>query len=402
MKSRTLACFLAALTLATPLQDFAQTQNPKSEKSKPAQTPKPALAVINNPAPEYLSGEINILVRGDENPIIRLNMVANGQSLVEFPAKDRIFKVNPADPDLVTIEDSPTKENDRFILLRSSKQFLPQAQGSSAATSMLVQMTSGMVVTLLIFPVRELDQMVHRCVIRYDRDFIVGARQKAGLSVNLDRREGNEKPKTAATSLQYAPLSKPAELNSSPEVDQPETKVESLTPPRAQSTASNGNEGEATSSPPPTSKPTDIKSRNEAKTGCGAWERWDSGKLNWSKPQHGIKIAVQTCVIDSANRLIAVLVRNTLPVQIKLAPNQPELFIQTLDEKGKVLQFEPVKPFKVESSRPKSLIGPDEVVRYLITYEAPILGAKQRLCVAVAQINAADEPVMMELTSGMR
>jgi hypothetical protein len=67
-----------------------------------------------------------------------------------------------------------------------------------------------------------------------------------------------------------------------------------------------------------------------------------------------------------------------------------------------VLQVEPVKPLKIETSRPDSLIAPDETARYLITYEAPILGAKQRLCVAVAQINAADEPVVIELTSGKR
>jgi hypothetical protein len=30
------------------------------------------------------------------------------------------------------------------------------------------------------------------------------------------------------------------------------------------------------------------------------------------------------------------------------------------------------------------------------------LGAKQRLCVAVAQTNAADEPVLIELTKGSR
>jgi hypothetical protein len=169
---------------------------------------KPPLIVVNNPTPTFHSGEVNVLVRGDENPIIRLQMVANGQTLIEFPAQDRIFKVNPADPDLVTIEDSPTKENDRYILLRSSKQFLPPGSGgSSAATSMLVQMTSGMVVTLVIYPVSELEQVVHRCVVRYDRDTIVNARQAAGLAVNLDHPTA-EKLKPAQLSLSFVPSSK--------------------------------------------------------------------------------------------------------------------------------------------------------------------------------------------------
>ncbi|MGH8596422.1 MAG: hypothetical protein ACREXT_07180 [Gammaproteobacteria bacterium] len=124
----------------------------------------------------------------------------------------------------MTIEDSPTKESDRFILLRSGRQFLPQAPGalgSSAATSMLVQMTSGMVVTLLIYPVRDLDQVVHRCVVRYDREAIVSARQKAGLAVNLDHREESEKPKSATASLYFTPVVKPTTTEASSVITQP-------------------------------------------------------------------------------------------------------------------------------------------------------------------------------------
>jgi hypothetical protein len=113
-----LAILLGLSALHQPAQ--AKQKKPRAPQSKKEPASKPALAVVNNPAPSYLSGEVNVVVRGDENPIIRLQMVPNGQALVEFPAKDRIFKVNPADPDLVTIEDSPTKEFDRYILLRSS------------------------------------------------------------------------------------------------------------------------------------------------------------------------------------------------------------------------------------------------------------------------------------------
>jgi hypothetical protein len=342
-------------------------------------------------------------VRGDENPIVRVQMVANGQTLVEFPAKDRIFKVNPADPDLVTIEDSPTKESDRFILLRSSRQFLPQAPGavgSSAATSMLVQMTSGMVVTLLIYPVRDLDQVVHRCVVRYEREAIVSVRQKAGLAVNLDRREEGEKPKPAVASLYYAPVVKPTTTEASSIITQP---APNASPPPI---ANNGKAEVASSAPiaapTPSVRSTEIKLSKENIPPPGPWENVGNGKLNWSKTQHGLKAAAQTRAIDARKRLVAISVRNTLDVPVKIAPNQPELCIQTLDDKGRVLKVEPVKPLKIETSRPDSLIAPDETARYLITYEAPILGAKQRLCIAVAQINAADEPVVIELTSGTR
>src|SRR5262245_56741557 len=410
MKPIMLVSLMIALILVMPIQSLGQKRKTKIVKAKSEETTDPALTVTNNPTPAYLSGEINIFVRGDENPIIRIQMVANGQSLIEFPAIDRIFKVNPADPDLVTIEDSPTKENDRFILLRSSRQFLPQApnvQGSSAATSMLLHMPSGMVRSLLIYPARALDQVVHRCVVRYDREAIVSARQKAGLAVNLDRREDSEKPKPAATSLQYAPLLKPVETSSSSASDQEELKPDPPSQSSSHSKTAAKVDEEANSSQPriaqqPSVRSTEIKTGKDSKTAIRSWVKWGSEKLNWSKPQHGLKAAAQTRPFDARQRQVALSVRNTLSVPIKIAPNQPELLIQTLDEKGKVLQVEPAKLLKIETTRPESLIAPDETVHYLITYEAPILGAKQRLCVAIAQINAADEPVVIELTSGTR
>ena len=160
----------------------------------------PALTVLHNPIPTYQSGEVQIEVAGDENPIIRLQMIPSGQILVELPAQDRIFKVNPADPDLVTIEDSPTKATDHYLLLRSSRQFLPSAASFlPIATSMIVQMTSGMVITLLVYPTRDFSLTVHRCVVRYDRAAIVSARQAAGLDVNLDRREELAVPRLVAS-----------------------------------------------------------------------------------------------------------------------------------------------------------------------------------------------------------
>jgi hypothetical protein len=78
------------------------------------------------------------------------------------------------------------------------------------------------------------------------------------------------------------------------------------------------------------------------------------------------------------------------------------LQIQTLDDKGRVLQVEPVARLKFGSSSSDGMIGPKQIARYQLTYEVPVLGAKQRLSVAVAQVNAADEPVTMELTAGTR
>ncbi len=395
------AVMLAAavlITETTPAQSHKKRDNPK-----PGPTTKPALTIINNPAPSYLSGEVNVTVQGDENPIIRLQMVPSGQALVEFPAKDRIFKVNPADPDLVTIEDSPTKEIDRYILLRSSKQFLqgaPSSTGSSSATSMLVQMTSGMVITLLIYPVGELEKVVHRCVVKYDRDSIIKARQAAGLAVNLDQREETIASKTQ-TSIQILPLQKPFKEISG--ASGPDSEV--VADISDSSTTSTANEnGEVSENRKMPSNPRRIikatESRN-TKKGSVIPIEW-TGRHRWSETRRGLKVAAQTRIVTADLRQVLITVRNTLSEPIKIAPGQPELVIQTLDDRDCVLQVERVKPQKIEWSVSNGLIKSGGEAQYVITYEAPVLGAKQRLCATVAQINAADDPVMIELTKGTR
>jgi hypothetical protein len=397
---KVVAVILAALLLITgptPAQSHKKRDKPKTEPTKPA------LAVINNPATSYLSGEVNVVVQGDENPIIRLQMVPSGQALVEFPAKDRIFKVNPSDPDLVTIEDSPTKEIDRYILLRSSKQFLqgtPGSTGPSSATSMLVQMTSGMVITLLIYPVRELEKVVHRCVVKYDRDSIVKARQAVGLAVNLDQREEITVSKTQ-TSIQILPLQKPfKEISNASGSDS--DVVADISNSSTTSTANENDEfsenGTTPSNPGKLIKATGSRG---TKNGANKPIEW-TGRHRWSGPLHGLKVAAQIRTITADLRQVLITVQNTLSEPIKIAPGQPELVIQTLDDRDRILQVERVKPQKIEWSVSNGLIKGEGEVQYVITYEAPVLGAKQRLCAAVAQIDAADDPVIIELTKGKR
>jgi hypothetical protein len=388
-------------------QALAQERKQPPPQSKKESTPGPAMAVVNNPTPSYLSGEVNVTVRGDENPIIRLQMVPNGQTLVEFPVKDRIFKVNPADPDLVTIEDSPTKETDHYILLRSSKQFLPSllnSQSHSAATSMIVQMTSGMVITLLIHPTQEFGHVVHRCVVRYDREAIVKARQAAGLAVNLDQREENATAKSPL-SVQIAPVPKTTPENivpSTPVSQSTQNAGSPLSGPSASAIDSDRPVAADTKAPPSTPKliirATETRASKEGNEGLAQWDK----KAKWSNPLHGLKVAAQTRVVNANRRQALVSVQNILSTPVNIAPAQPELSIQTLDDRDRVLQVEPVKPLNVEASNVHGLIAPGAVAVYLITYETPVLGAKQRLCVAVAQSAAADEPVVIELTKGAR
>lgn len=346
------------------------TEAQQRKTNRPSErTTGPALTVLHNPTPSYQDGEVNVIVQGDENPIIRLQMVASGQTLVELPAEDRIFKVNPADPDLVTIEDSPTKATDHYILLRSSRQFLPStASAPSVATSMIVQMTSGMVVTLLIYPTRDFNCTVHRCVVRYDREAIIKARQAAGLAINLDQRE--ELPVARIpTSLQIASL---------PKIVSESVPVVLLTAPPSVS--------------PPKSASEEVILQPQ---------RIDvfSGPKQWSKPRHGLQAAVQTHTLNATERQVLVTVRNTLKTPLNIVPGQPELSLQTLDQKGHVLQVETIKPMRVEATNRTRLLAANGTVSYLLTYNTPILLTGQKLFVVVAQCNAADEPLLLEITA---
>ena len=330
-----------------------------------------ALTVLNNPTPTYQSGEVQIEVAGDENPIIRLQMIPSGQSRVELPAQDRIFKVNPADPDLVTIEDSPTKATDHYLLLRSSRQFLPSAASAPPiATSMIVQMTSGMVITLLLYPTRDFSLTVHRCVVRYDRTAIVSARQAAGLDVNLDRRE--EVVARLPASWQIAALPKPvADVAAS----------NSTTPPV----------------PPPPLPPTPSKLVEEEPVLLTQRLEALAAPKMWSKPRHGIQAALQPLTLKNGQRQMLITVRNTRATPLNLVPGQPELSLRTLDRKGRVLQVETVKLVSADATNTTGLLAPQGIASYLLTYPMPMLVSGQKLFVVIAESNTADDPLSLEV-----
>jgi len=456
------------------------------------------MAVINNPEPGYLSGEVRVDVRANENPIIRLGLAQNGVTLVEFPATDRFFALHPGNIELVTIDDSPTKATDHFFVMRAGQSFLPVPPGVKAdgpAASVVVQMQSGMIVTFLLYPVRDLAQNAHRCVINYNRGAIVAARRAMGLAVNLS---GEEKPdvKVETTSIRIAPaeentvpkdekntpaprleppvVSVPSEARLQPVAgatgssapaptptprvvgEKVETTVaEPVIPPVVRSEVQLPREArqtapailqtsavqnlapnkslvsvsEAPVPPPPESagsapaakstlteaikspsakkskasvavSESSLASKNSARAKKD--ERADGLTANWSKPVHGLSVAAETGVIDAERRVLYVAIKNTLATPVRIVPGQPELLVGTLDEKGKVLQVEPVRRLGVESSTSDGMIAPGATATYVIAYEAPILGARQRFSVAVAQTNAADEPALVDLVPGKR
>ena len=124
MHSAKAATILFLLTLiACPTLALTQNKS-RSQRSKHSSVGRqssaddfalPAVSLVSG-TPEYLSGEANVTVKGNENPIIRLGLATSGVTLVEFPAADRFFALHPGNSEMVTIDESPTKQNDHFFV----------------------------------------------------------------------------------------------------------------------------------------------------------------------------------------------------------------------------------------------------------------------------------------------
>ena len=140
---------------------------------------------------------------GNQNPVIRLGLSPNGATIIEFPAADRLFNIIPGNSNLVTVEESPTKETDRFIIVRPGDGFASPATMANArrapATSVIVQMQSGLVLTFL-YPVQQLAEQAHRVVVTYDRSRGDGgqARRGSGRQSRQRRRRRGHAPRRCA------------------------------------------------------------------------------------------------------------------------------------------------------------------------------------------------------------
>jgi hypothetical protein len=211
--SRSVSIFIVlmlVISLLVNAQDkrqrsIAATETTDSTKQDPKRgsvsTPA-SVKLVEPPGADFISGEANVAVSGNRNPIIRLGLSPNGATIIEFPSADRLFNIIPGNSNLVTVEESPTKNTDHFIIARPGDGFASpttMAQARRApVTSVIVQMQSGLVITFLFYPVQQLAEQAHRVVITYDRNEVEAARRAAGLAVNLDSTAGATKPRTTS------------------------------------------------------------------------------------------------------------------------------------------------------------------------------------------------------------
>jgi hypothetical protein len=113
----------------------------------------------------------------------------------------------------------------------------------------------------------------------------------------------------------------------------------------------------------------------------------------WSGEAHGLSISVLPArELDSRAHVAVFAVRNSKKTAARIVPGQPEIFVETVSGEGRLVTVNPVRKFAARTTATDGLIPARGTVYYAIVYEAPTLGARQRLSVAVGHTAAADEP----------
>lgn len=372
-----------------PLQDNISEVN--------ANQPLPIM-VVNTAETDYLSGEASVVVNPKQPTVVRLGLSQNTVSIVEFPASDGVYYIHEGNPKLVSVFQSPTRESDRSITIYPGEGFVAGRgeSGSGERTpsaTITLQMRSGLILILELVPVSDLRKNAHRCVINYNRDEVIAARRSAGLAYNLgeDVKPTDGRNTRASSKLVGSTTNETIE-EITDETDEQTVRLASL----------ELNRGSV-------SRKNDIKSKQIPKTGLEL-SRLVNKRLAeclknpaknlgaFSPAANGLSLAVSSVTeIDAEQRLVIIAVRNNAVANLRLVPGTPELQIQTADDKGNPLQTERLERNFVETTSFEGLIQPGSTVYYALVYNAPVMGASQRLRVLVSHREAADMPTTVLL-----
>ncbi len=389
---------IAAQAQPRPIRSKTVKKRPPKQVSRPAAPAKPLLSpqsapvsIVNLAEPEYLSGEARVTVNPKQPTVIRLGLAQNAVSIVEFPASDGIYYIHEGNPKLASVFQSPTKETDRSITIYPGESFLPSRDGSSAS-SISLQMRSGLVLILELVPVAELRKNAHRCVITYDRDAVISARRTAGLAYDLGGENSSPAPvNSRAVSKLVSATARPEQVNA---IERPSNQDHPIS-----SAYANLGNSKNSRSKGSDKKKTDSEISTLANKKLAESLREPKKHLGpSSKPQHGLELSVSRITeLDSETRLVVVAVRNITASNLRLVPGSPELQIQTTDTAGNGIQTTRLDVRYVESTTLEGLVQPGSTVYYALVYKAPILGTSQSVRVLVAHREAADAPIASSL-----
>lgn len=334
------------------------------------------------------SGNVVVKVTSNGNASVKIGMSPMGVTMIEFPANDPIYEIHRNDlySDFVTVSCRQQDESGRCldnpndaIILRPGKNFRFSTDGSES-TVITVQRVSGIVVTFIIVPVNSIAQNANHVVVTYPVNEIIQARMKAGLTVNLAPSLTTEPARTNDKNIADNSEKNPSIVNASfTSSDSTEKSNQTIS-----ENSGNGNQDDL--------EATTVSELQRVGTAGFA--------MKFGKPIHGLEIAVAPNNLRLTGRVVDTFaIRNTLSVPIKLVPEMPELYVETAAKKGESINSVRVPIlYRATTLDESDILQPGELHYFSIAYDVPILGAKQTLKVAFAQTNAADEPVVLELT----
>ena len=359
-------------------------------------------------AADYLIGEAKVDVTKDET-VLRLAMAQHGSVLIELPANDGPRYIIPGDPEMATVDEKALERNKRAIVVRPGSLFvppLPNRKARTPAATVTAQMRSGLVVTFLFYPVEDLAQNVHRCVLSYNRDEVVARRRAAGLPVNLDaenktiterREQTGQSPARTSISVD-SPDESMKVTETKPVVETAVKEKESINP----SASPRPTPSVATTTDPAKGK-ADERVKTLTRDALAKAIKKPKQFKKWTKPTHGLSLSVLKDA-DPKNevQLLIVAVRNSSGESLKLVAGNPDLLIEMLDDGGKPMNLQSITKLHVETNSPESQIANGAIAYYAIAYVPPVLGAHQQVKIVVSQTNAADEPVSIALVAGRR
>jgi hypothetical protein len=408
---------LITLLLSLTVEGWAQEPIPSPAKlnnaapcvprQMPKRTRRPVVQAVVpapvEPSAEFFVGEAMVEVTKDQT-VVRLAMAQHASVLIELPANDGPRYIIPGDPEMVTVDEKALERNKRAIIVRPGSLFVvpaPSQKRRVPAATVTAQMRSGLVVTFLFYPVADLAQNVHRCVLNYQRDDVVARRRAAGLPVNLDQKEqGGESRQSgapASISVEPADEAKATDVNPSnnsravpaientskpPEVKPNATPVANSTTAPLASEIINVNERAAAVA---------KKQLAHATAEPGTFK-------NWTRAVHGLALAVQQDGdLKEDFRVLLLAVRNADSRPLKLIPGTPDLTLEIHYDKDKVINVQSIKSLHTEMSDSGSEVGAGRTIYYAIAYMPPLMGVRHRLKIVVAQTNAADEPASITL-----
>ena len=361
----------------------------------------PSTASTPQPAPDFYVGEAKVDVVKDQT-VVRLAMAQHGSVLIELPANDGPRYIIPGDPEMATVDQKALERNKQAIIVRPGTLFVPPARNAKARTpaaTVTTQMRSGLVVTFLFFPVEDLAQNVHRCVLSYNRDEVVARRRAAGLPVNLDVERREE-----MTAQSDAPTTISVESTSDSEKKPPPSPSPLASPSEPAKPPKSGEEPKINRPASPT-EDTNTRKESEAVTYIrGALQRATKQPEDfkqWTRSFNGLMLSqVSVPVVGHSYSLAIIAIKNTTNNSLKFVATSPDLMIETVNDQGKPVNIESLKYLHVEASDSTQTIPAQGTTYYAVAYSPPVLGTHQQIRLSIAHSNAADQPVSIILNNG--